>query len=106
MNSLYLVGHHAPSRITQRARYSCPLLLSTVYTTGGDCNFVVLLEFGVAGAPLLLIELATLLTNVGTEVHWVTNQKYDGRNSGFTHVLETRLKDNKVKVRFSSTSEI
>ncbi|KAJ7526482.1 hypothetical protein O6H91_16G008400 [Diphasiastrum complanatum] len=46
-------------------------------------------ELSLSG-PLLLMELATLLSTCGVHVHWVTNQK-EGSETDMVHNLESRL---------------
>lgn len=54
-------------------------------------------ELSLSGGPLLLMELAFLLRNVGTEVVWITNQK-PSEPDEIIYSLEHKMLDRGIKV--------
>jgi hypothetical protein len=54
-----------------------------------------------AGGPLLLMELAFLLRQVGSQVVWVTNQRPEGTNDA-SYSLEHKMLNHGVQVWSSS----
>nr|XP_029123719.1 uncharacterized protein LOC105056225 isoform X2 [Elaeis guineensis] len=54
-------------------------------------------ELSLSGGPLLLMELAFLLRNVGSQVAWITNQKSEDANE-VTYSLEHKMLNRGVQV--------
>lgn len=56
-----------------------------------------IIKFPCAGGPLLLMELAFILRNVGSQVAWITNQKSEDANE-VAYSLEHKMLNRGVQV--------